>query len=112
MGIYQRLAFASVVLAACLLFVLNPDQKAHAETAIENGTLYLQSQASEAGFAGSLVNWGSAQLAEMAINVQHYESYGLFSTAEVFVAGIKRGDSFGCGGNVWILWEELSTETE
>lgn len=111
MGIYKRLALASVVLASVLVYVLNPDQKAHLETAVENGTLYLESQAAEAGFQGGLVAWGSSQLAEMAITVDRYESYGLFSTADVLVAGIKRGESFGCAGQVWILWEELDAET-
>jgi hypothetical protein len=59
-----------------------------------------------------MVSWGSTQLAEMAINVDNYQSYVLFSTTDVYVAGIKRGESFGCGGNVWILWEELSSESE
>ncbi|MGA0247219.1 MAG: hypothetical protein ACO3NV_01195 [Schleiferiaceae bacterium] len=112
MGIYQRLALASVVLAIVLMYVINPIRKIHLEKAVENGTLYLESQAAEAGFQGGLVTWGSSQLAEMAITVDNYESYGLFSTADVYVAGIKRGESFGCGGNVWILWEELSTESE
>jgi len=112
MGIYQRLALASVVLAIVLMYVINPIRKIHLEKAVENGTLYLESQAAEAGFHGGLVTWGSSQLAEMAITVDNYESYGLFSTADVYVAGIKRGESFGCGGNVWILWEELSTESE
>ncbi len=112
MGIYQRLALASVVLAIVLMYVINPIRKIHLEKAVENGTLYLESQAAEAGFQGGLVAWGSSQLAEMAITVDNYESYGLFSTADVYVAGIKRGESFGCGGNVWILWEELSTESE
>ena len=112
MGIYQRLALASVVLATVLMYVINPIQEIHWEKAVENGKLYLESQAAEAGFQGGLVTWGSSQLAEMAITVDNYESYGLFSTADVYVAGIKRGESFGCGGNVWILWEELSTESE
>lgn len=112
MGIYQRLALAAVVLAIVLMYVINPIRKIHLEKAVENGTLYLESQAAEAGFQGGLVTWGSSQLAEMAITVDNYESYGLFSTADVYVAGIKRGESFGCGGNVWILWEELSTESE
>jgi hypothetical protein len=107
MGKYQRLALASVVLSLVLTYALNPSYKQHQEEAVENGIQFLESQAQEAGFRGSLISWGSTQLAEMAISVENYESYGLFSTAEVHVAGIKRGESFGCGGKVWILWEEL-----
>ena len=111
MGIYKRLALASVALATVLMYVINPIQKNHLEKAVENGKLYLESQAAGAGFQGSLVSWGSTKLAEMAITVDNYESYALFSTADVYIAGIKRGVSFGCVGNVWILLEEPSSES-
>jgi len=111
MGIYKRLALASVLLSLLLLYVLKPDSKHHSEEAIANGALYLENQAEEAGLIGSLVSWGSNQLAEMTIQVKNYQSYAVFSTAEVYVGGIKRGDSFGCASKVWVLWEPLESET-
>ncbi len=110
MGIYQRLAIASILLAILIIYTLNPDPKQHQEEAIENGVLYLESQAEKAGFSGSLVSWGSTQLAEMAITAENFKSYALFSTAEIHVAGIKRGESFGCAGKVWIIWEEIESD--
>ena len=93
-----------------LLYILKPDQKDHSEEAVANGVLYLESQAKEAGFKGGFVSWGSNQLAEMTISVKNYQSFALFSTGEVYVAGIKRGDSFGCASKVWILWEPLESD--
>jgi hypothetical protein len=46
----------------------------------------------------------------MTISVQNYTTYALFSTAEIFVAGVHRGESFGCAGKVWILWSEIPKE--
>jgi hypothetical protein len=110
MGITARLALASIVLAVVFTYALNPIPKQHQEEAISQGQDYLKSQAQEAGLQGSLVSWGSAQLAEMTISVQNYTTYALFSTAEIFVAGVHRGESFGCAGKVWILWSEIPKE--
>ena len=110
MGTTARLALASIVLAVVFTYALNPIPKQHQEEAISQGQDYLKSQAQEAGLQGSLVSWGSAQLAEMTISVQNYTTYALFSTAEIFVAGVHRGESFGCAGKVWILWSQIPKE--
>ena len=106
----KKLALASFFLALLMVVAMNPDISKHHQESVLQGKQFLQEKAAESGFSGSIIHWGSQHLAEMGIEVQSYTTYALFSTAEIFVAGVHRGESFGCAGKVWILWSEIPKE--
>ena len=106
----KKLALASFFLAVLVVVAMNPDISKHHQEGVLQGKQFLQEKAAESGFSGSIIHWGSQHLAEMGIEVQSYTTYALFSTAEIFVAGVHRGESFGCAGKVWILWSEIPKE--
>ena len=106
----KKLALASFFLAVLVVVAMNPDISKHHQESVLQGKQFLQEKAAESGLSGSIIHWGSQHLAEMGIEVQYYTSYGLFSTAEIFVLGTARGTTFGCAGKVWVLWEEIPSE--
>ena len=83
----KKLALASFFLAVLVVVAMNPDISKHHQESVLQGKQFLQEKAAESGFSGSIIHWGSQHLAEMGIEVQSYTSYGLFSTAEIFVSG-------------------------
>ncbi|KRO68050.1 MAG: hypothetical protein ABR88_03185 [Cryomorphaceae bacterium BACL7 MAG-120322-bin74] len=108
----KNLAISSVLLSLLLLFYLNPSEAQHVDEARLQGQAYFQQEANRVGFHGDVFVWASKKITDIGIASSDYHSYGLISTAEISILGEIKGESFGCAGKVWVLWEARSQNEE